>query len=115
MFLPGHCGRVVSASACQAGGLWFKTSILPLLKLGMWEKQLAAMLAIYTGRGVTPEVNLRERISCTPLQSLNKAAHSGFEIQRRHHQKSETGVSEAPKIDMCPTKIFKKKFLGNPM
>ena len=31
------------------------------------------MLAIYTGRGVTPEVNLRECISYMPLQSLNKA------------------------------------------
>ena len=31
------------------------------------------MLAIYTGRGVAPEVNLRECISHTPLQSLNKA------------------------------------------
>ena len=39
----------------------------------MWGKQPAAMLAIYTGRGVAPEVNLRERISHTPLQSLNKA------------------------------------------
>ena len=29
---PGRCGRVVSASACQVGGLWFKCSILPLLK-----------------------------------------------------------------------------------
>ena len=31
------------------------------------------MLAIYTSRGVTPEVNLRDHISHTPLQSLNKA------------------------------------------
>ena len=31
------------------------------------------MLAIYTGRGVAPEVNLRERISSTPPQSSNKA------------------------------------------
>ena len=31
------------------------------------------MLAIYTGRGVAPEVNLRECISCTPPQSSNKA------------------------------------------
>ena len=30
------------------------------------------MLAIYTGRGVTPEVNLREYISHMPSQSLNK-------------------------------------------
>ena len=52
----------------------------------MWGKRLAAMLAIYTGRGVAPEVNLREHISCTPPPSANKAAHSGFETQRRHHQ-----------------------------
>ena len=39
----------------------------------MWGRRLAAMLALYTGRGVAPEVNLRERISCTPLQSSNKA------------------------------------------
>ena len=57
----------------------------------MWAKQLAAMLDIYTSRGVTPEVNIRECISCMPPQSLNKAAHSGFETQRRHHQKSKTG------------------------
>ena len=36
----------------------------------MWGKQPAAMLAIYTGRGVTLEVNLRE--PCMPLQSSNK-------------------------------------------
>ena len=63
------------------------------------------MLAIITGRGVAQEVNLREHISRTPLQSLNKAAHSGFETERRRHQKSETGVSVAQKMDMCPTKI----------
>ena len=39
----------------------------------MWGKQLAAMLAIYTGRGVAPEVNLRECISHMPPQSSNKA------------------------------------------
>ena len=55
----------------------------------MWEKRLAAMLAIYTGRGVAPEVNLREHISYMPLQSSNKAAHYGFETQRKRHQKSE--------------------------
>ena len=75
----------------------------------MWGKRLAAMLAINTSKGVTPEVNLRECISCIPLPSMNETAHSGFETQRRCHQKSETGVSVAPKIDMCPTKIFKKK------
>ena len=39
----------------------------------MWGKQRAAMLAIYTGRGVAPDMNLRECISCMPPQSLNKA------------------------------------------
>ena len=61
--------------------------------------------AIYTGRGVAPEVNLREGISRTPLQSLNKAAHSGFETQRRHHQKSETGVSVPPKIFLDTSRV----------
>ena len=42
----------------------------------MWEKRLAVMLAIYTGRGVAPEVNLREHISHMLPQSSNKAAHS---------------------------------------
>ena len=49
--------------------IWHPTSA----ETRMWGKQPAAMLAIYTGRGVTPEVNLRECISCTPPQSLNKA------------------------------------------
>ena len=31
------------------------------------------MLALYTGKGVTPEVNLRECILGMPPQSLNKA------------------------------------------
>ena len=31
------------------------------------------MLALYTGKGVAPEVNLRECISHMPLQSVNKA------------------------------------------
>ena len=38
----------------------------------MWGKQPAAMLAIYTGSGVTPEVNLRERICHMPPQGSNK-------------------------------------------
>ena len=34
------------------------------------------MLVIYTGKGVTLEVNLRECILCMPLPSANKASHS---------------------------------------
>ena len=75
----------------------------------IWGKHPATMLAIYTSRGVAPEVNLREHISDMPPQSLNKAAYSGFKTQRKHHKKSETGVSVAPKMDMCPIKIKKIK------
>ena len=71
-------------------------------------KQLAAMLAAKRSAGVAPEVNLRECISHTPPPSTNKAAHSGFETQRRRHQKSKTGVSVAPKKDLSPPKIKKK-------
>ena len=60
---------------------------------------------IYTTKGVTPEVNLGEHILCIPLPIANKAAHSGFETQRCH-QKSEIGVLVAPKMDMCPPKLF---------
>ena len=40
------------------------------------------------------------------LHNANKAAHSGFETQRRHHQKSKTGVPVTTKKDMCPPKTL---------
>ena len=46
----------------------------------------AAMLSAKMSAGVVPEVNFRKR-TCTPLPIANKAAHSGFETQRRRHQK----------------------------
>ena len=60
------------------------------------ELRLTAMLASKRSAGVTPEVNLREHTSCMLLLRVNKAALSGFETQRRHHQKFKTGVSVAP-------------------
>ena len=59
---------------------------------------MATMLATKRLAGVTPEVNLREHVTCTLPPSVNKAAHSGLKTQRRHHQKSKTGVSVAPQI-----------------
>ena len=38
-----------------------------------------AMLAAERLTGVTPELNLRECVTCMPPPSTNKAAHSGFE------------------------------------
>ena len=72
-------------------------------------KRSAAMLAAKRLAGVTPEVNLTECISHTPPPSANKAAHSGFEIQRRCHQKSKTGVSVAPQKGLMSSKNFFKK------
>ena len=51
----------------------------------------------------------QEHISCTPLSSTNEAAHSSFETQRRRHQKSETGVSVAPKWTCVHQRMFSKK------
>ena len=35
--------------------------------------------------GVAPDVNLGEHTSHMPRPSVNKVAHSGFEMQRRRH------------------------------
>ena len=71
-------------------------------------KQSAAMLAAKRSAGVAPDVNLREHISCAPLPTANKAAHSGFETQRRCHQNSKWGVQWPHKKNLCPPIIFKK-------
>ena len=60
------------------------------------ENGSAAMLAAKRLAGVAPEMNIRECVTCMPPPSVNKTAHSGFETQRRHHQRSKTGVSMAP-------------------
>ena len=67
-----------------------------------------AHLAAKSLARVTPEMNLRECISCMPLPSKNKAVHSGFETQRRYHQKFKTGVSVALQKDLCPQICFLK-------
>ena len=68
----------------------------------------AVMLATKRSAGVTPEVNLRECVTCMSLPSMNKAAYSGFETQRRHHQKSKTGVSVIQQNHLCsPNKFLK--------
>ena len=68
---------------------------------------MAAMLVIYTSKGVALEVNLREGISCMFPPSVNKAAPSGFETQRRHHQKSETVT---PKLDVSKKAFSYRKW-----
>ena len=76
-------------------------------------KQSSVILATKRLAGVALEMNLREHISHTPLPSVNKAAHSGFETWRRCHQKSKTGVSVAPQKGFTSGKILKKKVVVN--
>ena len=46
-----------------------------------------------------------------PPPRVNKAAHSGFESQRRCHQKSKTGVSVASQKGLMSSNFFFKKSL----
>ena len=74
------------------------------------EISLAAMLATKRSAGIAPEMNLGEHVTHTPLLSVNKTAYSGLETQRRHHQKSKTGVSVAPqKGTLCIPNFSLKK------
>ena len=63
-----------------------------------------AMLAAKMSAGVAPEANLREHVICTHLPSANKAAYSGFETQKRHHQKPKTGISVASQKGLMSSK-----------
>ena len=74
----------------------FESVILPLLKHTCGEQQLASILAIKRLAVVVPEVNLGKCTSHMHPPSVNKAAYSGFEVQRICHQKSIIGVSVAP-------------------
>ena len=71
----------------------------------------SAMLAAKRSAGVAPKLNPREFVTHMHLPSTNKAADSGFETQRRHHQESKTGVSVAPQEGhISPPKILKRLF-----
>ena len=88
-----------------ARGFLIESGILTLLKHPYGNQVAPKRLG-----GVTPEVNLRECISHKPLSNVNKTAHSGFETQRRHHQKSKTEVSVAPQKGLMSSKYCKKIF-----
>ena len=70
-----------------------------------------AMPATKRSAGVTPEVNLRKHVAYKPPPSANKAAHSGFEPQRRCHQKSQMGYQCPHERDSCSPKNILKKFM----
>ena len=66
----------------------------------------AAMLAAERLVDVVPEVNFREHVTHMSPPSMNKAAQSGFETQRRYHQKSKTRVSGASQKGLMSSKKF---------
>ena len=59
-------------SDCQAVGQWFIAQHPTSAETCMWGRQLAAMLALYTGKAVAQEVNLREPISYMTLPSVKR-------------------------------------------
>ena len=104
---PSQHSSVGRASICLVSHCG-ATPPIPALRY-MKENSLAVMLATKRSAGVAPEVNLKEDVTCTPLSSKNKAAHSGSETQRKHHQKSKTGVSVVPQKGLTSSKILIKK------
>ena len=65
------------------------------------------MLATKRVSGVAPGVTLGEHVTCMPLPSVNEAAHSGFEIQRKGNSR---GISNSTKGLMSSNffKFYKK-------
>ena len=98
-----------SASDFLAGGRQFKSWHPTSAETCMWGRQLAAMLALYTVKGVAPEVNLRERILRTPLPSTNKAEPSLALKPRGDVTRSPKQGYQWPHKWACVQQKFKKK------
>ena len=61
---------------------------------GRWKRRLGC----HAGGQEASRCRAKGRVTCTLPPSVNKAANSGFETQRRHHQKSKTGYQWPPKM-----------------
>ena len=55
------------------------------------------MPAIKRSAGVAPEVDFKECTLHSPPQKSDKAEPTGFENQRRRHQKSQNGGTSGPR------------------
>ena len=71
------------------------------------DNSLCAMLATKRLADIAPDVNFRDL--CMPMPNVNKAADSGFETQRRHHQKSKNRLSLAHKKTYVLERFYKQK------
>ena len=100
--------HVVSTFNCYAGGFPIESAILPLLKHTCVEVSGCHAGCQEVSRCYT-RVEYQGMYIMYASASGNKAVHSGFEYQRRCHQKSKTEVSVAPqKGFMSSTNFFKK-------
>ena len=84
--------RMVSHTEQRLDGSWFRASPMRAHRYVEKNGSAAYMLVTKRSAGVTPEVNLREHITHIPLSNMNKAIHSGFETQRKNHQKSKMDI-----------------------
>ena len=78
--------------------------ILPLLKDTYRIRNGPTMPAVKRSVGVASKVNLRSSVQARKHAS---DIYPGFEAQARHHQKSKTGVSVAPKKGHVSSKFLK--------
>ena len=112
---PSRCGRVVSASHCKRG-LQFKSSILPLLKHAPGESDRPLCWPYTLAKGVTPEVNLRECISCTPPTlvlkprgDVTRSPKQGYQWPQKSQAPYTYKQSRLCQKWTCRTKIIKKR------
>ena len=71
----------------------------------IWRKQLAAMLALYTSKGMAPEVNLTECIWHMPLPSEIRLPTLTLKPRGDITISPKQWYQWLQKMDMCPTKI----------
>ena len=65
-------------------------------------------LAAKKPAGVAPEVNLCEHVTCMPVPSVNKEAHSGFETQKETSPKVQNrGITDPIKRNYVLQKLKK--------
>ena len=98
---------LVSYCEWQHDRSWFQAPPMP--HRCVEENGSTAMLAAKSSAGVEPEVNLGECVTCTPLPSTKKAAHSGFEIQETSPEVQYRGISGHTKRTYVLQNFFLEK------
>ena len=78
----------------------------------MWtEIQFRFVKVCWFGQWSYINLRLRSWVQAPPMPKINKAAQSGYETQRRYHQKSKTGDQWPHKKDLDMSSKIKKNCL----